>query len=79
MGCPESVLVFRCGTLLYSDKNNPAKMCRVSFLDCKAQSADSKTKYVFRHNPHMRRAQRILRPLSRIRAELAGEFSLAIR
>jgi hypothetical protein len=34
---------------------------------------------LFRHQPHVSCTQCILRPLSRIRAELAGEFSLAIR
>src|ERR1700722_6565935 len=55
------------------------KTHRVPRIDCKRNSADSKSKYVFRHNPHTRCTRRILRPLSRIRAELAGEFSLAIR
>jgi len=47
MGCPKSVLVLRCGSSLYSDKNNPAKMRRVSVPDCKEKSADSKTKNDF--------------------------------
>jgi hypothetical protein len=74
-----SVESSRCRTSLDCDNSRIQKNHRVSLIDCKQNSAGSESNYVFRHNPHMRRIRRILRPLSRIRAELAGEFSLAIR
>jgi hypothetical protein len=47
--------------------------------NCKSDQPAARVSVFFRNNPQARCTQRTLRPLSRIRAELAGEFSLAIR
>src|ERR1700730_4750262 len=50
-----------------------------SALIASAFRLSAKVNTSFRQRTKVRRTRRILRPLSRIRTELAGEFSLAIR
>ena len=52
---------------------------RVLHIDCKAKPAITTVDAFIVIIREVQCTQRILRPLSRIRAELAGEFSLAIR
>ena len=56
-----------------------AKSHRVLRAYCKSKRAVSRENVYFLRAPHTLAMRRILRALSRIRAELAGESSLAIR
>jgi hypothetical protein len=56
-----------------------AKSHRVLRTYCKSKPAISREDVYFLRAPHTRDIRRILRALSRMRAELVGEFSLATR